>query len=419
MNEPPPTIPPEETVSARRAVSQTRAAADPGKATVTAPAANAAVSCLVPGPFDEAAVASAAKACREGLGCDPDLVLAFVSSDYRSAIKDFLETLAIDGRARRILGCSGGGLLGVGRELENQCGFSLLFLSLPATEIEIAAIGELLARRGASAADGLLLLAHPLRDDGRGWIPRLRSFASGVPVVGGFVVGGPKEEDLFLFASDGIRREDALVASLRGGVRIETLVAQSCRPIGRPLIVTGARGDEVISIGRRPALEVLEETFGDLHEEIRSLAEEGNVFAGVAAKEELEDYAAGDFLIRRIVSARLEDGRLRLGAEPRVGQTLQFQIREALAAEALSREAAEGARKRHGRPFAIVSFVGCGRGKALFGAEDRDARLLGEVFANAPLAGVQTHGEIGPAGGSVHRHDHSLCAALLCDEIAG
>jgi len=434
MNEPPKaTETAESPNSSKDAISgrgaETVAEPDAGPAGGGEKRRNAAVSCLVPGPFEEEAVIRAAKACREGLGRDPDLVLAFVSSDFRSGLKRFLETLAIDGRAGRVLGCSGGGLLGVGREFENQSGFSLLFLSLPRTDLEWLAgweagapasrargsVGE--EGDGATASAALIALVHPLRENGARLLRSLSESHPGSPAIGGFATGGPEEEDLFLFTERGLASESALVLSLRGGVRVVPLVAQSCRPIGRPLIVTGAKRNEVLSLGRRPALEVLEESFAGLDDEIRALAE-GNVFAGLATREEVEDFSAGDFLIRQIVSARLEDGRLRLGARPRAGQTLQFQVREARTAESLLESAAERAHVECGKPFAIAAFSGKGRGKALFDAEDRDARKLGELFGEGPLAGCFTHGEIGPVGGVNHRHDHSLCAALFCDEAA-
>jgi hypothetical protein len=63
----------------------------------------------------------------------------------------------------------------------------------------------------------------------------------GTPAIGGMISGGPSEEDLVLF--DDRRPLDAGFVAIGFGanVRIEPIVAQNCRPIGEPLVMTGSR----------------------------------------------------------------------------------------------------------------------------------------------------------------------------------
>jgi small ligand-binding sensory domain FIST len=376
--------------------------------------ANRAVSCLLAPAGDEDSVRRAAGECRERLGANPDLVIVFASSDHRPRLPGIIETLRLDGRAAKVVGASAEGLFGVGREWENASGLSLLFLSMPNTPIEILTCRRDLetSRLLDTAPAGFCLLADPLRGGIQGPLRDFNTLFPGIPVIGGMISGGPSEEDLFLFDNRGPLAADFIAIGLGANVRIEPLVAQGCRPIGEPLVVTGSRGNIVHSIAGKKPFEVLEETFSSLDEALRHSAE-GNIFAGLAVREEVEDFATGDFVIRHIVGTDLSEGRLVLDASPRVGQTLQFQLRDAaVAKETLTRQA-EGIVATHGRPFATLVSAGRGRGRQLHGSPDEAATILQAAFGPAPLAGFFGNGEFGPVAGVNFRHDHSLCGAMF------
>lgn len=376
--------------------------------------ANRAVSCLLAPAGDEDSVRRAVGECRERLGANPDLVLVFASSDHRPRLPGIIETLRLDGRAAKVVGASAEGLFGVGREWENASGLSLLFLSLPNTPIEILTCRRDLetSRLLDAAPAGFCLLADPLRGGIQGPLRDFNTRFPGVPVIGGMISGGPSEEDLFLFDDRGPLAADFIAIGLGANVRIEPLVAQSCRPIGEPLVITKSRGNIVHSIAGKKPYEVLEETFSSLDEAFRHSAE-GNIFAGLAVREEVEDFATGDFVIRHIVGTDLSGGRLVLDAQARVGQTLQFQLRDALVSKETLNRQAEKIVAAHGRPFAALVCAGRGRGRQLHGSPDEDATVLQATFGPAPLAGFFGNGEFGPVAGVNFRQDHSLCGALF------
>lgn len=356
----------------------------------------------------------AASGCRKRLGARPDLVLAFASSDYRSRLGELIEHLRLDGQAARVLGGSAEGLFGVARESENTSGLSMLFLSLPDTPMEMVRSDAELAESVLldRAPSGFLVLAHPMRCGGQGPLRDFNTRFPGIPAVGGFVSGGPEEDDLFLFTEEGVLRETFAAVGLGGGVRIQPLVAQSCRPIGEPLVVTRSRSNVVHRIAGRPPYSVLAETFASLDEALR-LSAEGNIFAGLAVREEVEEFATGDFVIRRIVGTDLREGKLVLGSAPRVGQTLQFQLRDAAVAQSTLMEQCKGIVSEIGRPFAAFVCAGRGRGRRLYGEPDRDADVLADQLGAIPLAGLFGNGEFAPVAGTNFRHDHSLCGALF------
>jgi small ligand-binding sensory domain FIST len=374
-------------------------------------------SCLIPSRFDSATLTRAASGCLENLGSDPDLVVAFVSSDYRAGLPELLEILRIDGHATRIVGTSAGGVFGVGKEQENASGVSLLFLKMPQVTLTTSMTSA--KRRpeaNHSAPAGFLLFGNPVQSELHDEIAKSNTNYPGVPVGGGLATGGPEPEDLFLFTEDGLSKSPMLSVRFDGPIRIEPLVAQSCRPIGEPFVVTGTTSDNVVSIGRRKAFSVLEDAFEALPEELQAEAE-GSIFAGLAVQEEVENFDTGNFLIRHILSANLKKGWLQLATTPRVGQTMQFQLRDAASSEAVLREQSVTIREAHGSPFAAVLCSGQGRGRKLYGAEDREIRILEEHLGSSPMAGLFSNGEFGPIAGRNFRHDHSLCGALFYPDL--
>lgn len=379
-----------------------------------APPVNRAVSCLLAPAGDEDSLRRTAGECRERLGANPDLVIVFASSDHRPCLPGIVEALRLDGRAAKVVGASAEGLFGVGREWENASGLSLLFLSLPNTPIEIMRHPRELEQSSLldSAPAGFWVLADPLRGGFQGPLRDFNTRFPDVPAIGGMISGGPEEKDLFLFTDEGPLDAGFVAIGFGANVRMEPLVAQSCRPIGEPLVVTGSRANVIHSIAGKKPYEVLEETFSSLDEALRHSAE-GNIFAGLAVREEVDDFATGDFVIRHIVGTDLSEGRLVLDASPRVGQTLQFQLRDASAAKETLTRQAEAIVAAHGGPIAALVCAGRGRGRRLHGSPDEDVAILQAAFGTAPLAGFFGNGEFGPVAGVNFRQDHSLCGALF------
>lgn len=372
-----------------------------------------AVSCHLSALCDGAAMARAAGECRERLGARPDLVIAFASSDHRPRLRELIESLRIDGRASRILGASCEGTIGVGVENEMASGLSLLFLALPETSLErfdepgALRVSPLLDRNPA----GFLVLADPLHG-GQGPLRELNASFPGVPAVGGLISGGPDDRDLFLFDERGPVKSPFLAVGFSGGIRLRPFVAQSCRPIGEPLVVTRSRANVVHSIAGRAPYSVLAETYASLDESLR-LSAEGNIFAGLAVRETVEDFTTGDFVIRPIVGTDLVGGKLVLSSPPRTGQTLQFQLRDAgAAAAALEREC-----RRFGEeetaPIAAFICAGRGRGRQLHGEAGADAAILQRHLGKTPTAGFFGNGEFAPVADRNFRHDHALCGAVF------
>ena len=138
----------------------------------------------------------------------------------------------------------------------------------------------------------------------------------------------------------------------------------------------------------------------------------GNLFAGLAMSEYIDEFKTGDFLVRNLIGADPEHGVVAIGAFPRVGQTLQFQLRDRASADEELRQLTAQAAARV-RPFASLVFACNGRGRHLFGEPSHDARLLAERFGAQPSAGFFCNGEIGPVGGKNFVHGYTASIALF------
>src|SRR5207249_4334782 len=98
------------------------------------------------------------------------------------------------------------------------------------------------------------------------------------------------------------------------------------------------------------------------------------------------------------------------GAERvRVGQTLQFQIRDAQASREDLREMLdELAERLHGRRPAFGCYFDCaGRGRGLFGVPDHDVTLVRERLGEFPLVGFFGNGEFAPVGRRNFFHNYT------------
>ncbi len=324
-----------------------------------------------------------------------------------------------------VLGCSGGGLVGVNREAEEGSGFSLLLLSLPNTKLHVVELsqdqaeasggsGFSTARTGVApgAVDAWIVLAHPLRFAAEAWLAEWNVTYPGVPVFGGLASGA--EESIVLCRDGAAIDGGALALALEGGVAVRTIVSQGCRPIGEPLTITGARQNLLLSLGSKPAYEVLNQVFNSLTKQEKDRAR-NNLFAGLAVSEYLEEYKRGNFLIRNILAADPEAGAVAIGAALRVGQTLQYQLRDRDSADEDMRELCHVAEEEGARPFASLLFSCNGRGRALFGAPNHDAGVLAEIFGAHPSAGFFCNGEIGPVGNQSFLHGYTASTVLLCE----
>jgi small ligand-binding sensory domain FIST len=120
-------------------------------------------------------------------------------------------------------------------------------------------------------------------------------------------------------------------------------------------------------------------------------------------------------LIRNLLGVDRESGALAISAYPRIGQTIQFQMRDAQAADEELVEMLRDARGEFGgrAPIAAMLCSCNGRGVGLFGEPDHDAGRIAESFGPMPLAGFFCNGEIGPVGDKTFLHGFTASLAMF------
>lgn len=384
---------------------------------------NSAVSRLVLAQYSESLVTETAGAALDEIGGQVSCGVVFCSADYREHLPDFLEILQLHAHIPVIVGCSGTGLIGTGSEAEGAQGFSLLLMHLPKTKLHPFTLSEsstpawddgpaLREAIGGVQSDAWLLLADPNSVPIEPWITAWSDAFPGAPCFGGLASGGTDGGDIFVFRDRELIDGGGVALGFQGGVKIHTLVSQGCRPIGEPLPVTGVDQNVIQSIGSRPAFKVLDEAFQSLSDREKQRAR-GNLFAGLAIREDVEEFHRGDFLIRNILGADEGSGAVAVGAFPRVGQTLQWQLRDKNAADDDLRSLAKRLVAEGANPFASLVFSCGGRGRMLFGNPNHDASVIAEYFSPHPSAGYFCNGEIGPVGGKNFVHGYTASVALF------
>ncbi len=377
---------------------------------------------LVLGAYDETKVAEAAARALKQIGGKATLAFVFVSCDYEQALPDLIELVQIHAHCPKVMGCSAAGLISTGREEEGESGFTLLVLKLPQTEVCAIDLSDddahstawKQARRwNEQGCTGWILLGNPTAL-GEDWMNRWNEIMGSTPTYGGLASGSRRGEELFVFTEQGVREDVAALAiGFRGGVKLSGLVSQGCTPIGEPLTITSAENNLIYKIASLNAYDQLQSAFQTLSMPMRERAQ-GNILVGFALTEYVEDFHSGDFLIRSILGGDPSAGTLAVGALPRVGQTVQFQLRDREAADSELREMLE--RKRAdltSPPLASLLFSCGGRGQQLFGQPHHDAGLFEGAFGSVPMSGFFCNGEIGTVGDKSYLHGFTASGVLF------
>lgn len=376
------------------------------------------------GPFSPESVAAAALELRDATGGLAPLAFAFITPDYVPHLEEFAEIVRVDGHVIDLVGATGSGLTTDGDESEEGSGFSLLALSAPGAKFEVFSLAQAMIEESTGPAfwqkrvpaqnpRAWLVLANPFVFDSENWLSEWSAAWPGISCLGGLAGGSNEGENVAAFHNG--REVDAVVVAVHG-LRVLPVLSQGCRPIGEPLTVTRAESNVVYSLGARPAYEALESAFEGLSDGEKAVAK-GNLFAGLAGTEYVEDFKPGDFLIRNILGADPNSGAVVIGGFPRVGQTLQYQLRDRSSADAEWRAVLRHASAESGRaPLASLLFACTGRGEHLFGSASHDAGLMEEILGTHASAGFFCNGEIGPLGDRNHIHSYSAACALFFAE---
>jgi small ligand-binding sensory domain FIST len=393
------------------------------------------------------AVAQVCDRVRGELGGAPDLAMVFFSAHHVGNAPAMTAQLQERLSPRVLLGCVAQGVIGLEREVEQQPALALWLarwarpvtmqpfhlmlertadgpslLGWPDALLAGLGDGEAGTKTPAMSAPGdpftkprsaVLLLGDPFTFPVDLFLQRMNDDSPGVPALGGMASGIASAGECKLILDGAVKQEGAVGVLLEGEIGLRWIVSQGCRPIGRHMVVTRAQQNVILGLGGRTPLEQMRELWKTLEVHDQELFQRG-LHVGRVHNEYQGEFQRGDFLIRNVLGLERQTGALIINDHVRVGQTVQFQVRDADSADEDLRALLQMDRGAHERcPAGALLFSCNGRGTRLFPIADHDAFAIREEVGPIPLAGFFAQGELGPVGGQNFIHGFTASVALF------
>ena len=358
------------------------------------------------------------------LGSDrPDLLWIFVSPAFAEAYELILDILRDIFQGAQVVGCSGGGVLAAGAEVEHhEPALAAMAAVLPGVtttirhletpefppEVDVEAWQRFVGVP-AEPVPAFILLPDPFTSDVDRLMAALDRAYPEAPKIGGLVSGGSRSGDHALYAGDVRRNRGAVVVALQGNLSVQTVVAQGCRPVGEPMLVTKCQDNTVLELNQKRPTDVLQELADTLPQSIFS---RHGFFIGVEMRDQRE-YQAGDFLVRNLLGVERSSGGLVVGAMIKQFQAVQFHVFDREAAVLDLSSQLESQASAHGAADGALLFSCLGRGQGLFNEPAHDSGRVREYLGAPALAGFFCNGEIGPVGGRTFLHGYTSAIAVF------
>lgn len=347
-------------------------------------------------------------------GARADVAVVFASGGHLAAPEATLEGLGEALDPRDLVGCGAAGVLADGREVEDGTAVAVWAASLGGGEAVAFSLdepGEV--PDGLDEAAAVVLFPDPYSFPAE---PTLRALAEqrpGLPVLGGVASARTHEGSAALFRASGVVDAGA-VGLVLSGIEVVPVVSQGAAPIGPELTVTAGEGNVIAELAGRPALETLRDVVGELDDREQALLA-GGLLLGIVVESGQPSYDRGDFLVRGVIGADPDAGAIAVGAGVTPGAVVRLHARDAGSADEDLRESLQLVSTALGdaAPAGALAFTCNGRGQAMFGTPDHDARAVADAFGGAPAAGFFAAGEIGPVGGAAFLHGFTATLAVF------
>jgi small ligand-binding sensory domain FIST len=375
-------------------------------------------SALSEHPVTSAAVGEVVGAVLEAAGERPDLVMVTTTRSHAGALEDIVDTIEAVLHPLAVTGAVAESVVGTGREVEET----------PAISLWAGWLGPLVPVRltATSLADGswhfsgwpdrlgfeascLVLVADPFTFPADEFLHWLAEHHPALPAVGGNASGGRGPGGTRLVAAGHVVSDGAAGVLLGGGVGVETLVSQGCRPYGDVLTVTRSDRNIIYEVAGRPALECLvAQTTHHLAPGGLAGIEANGLFVGRVVDDRVAEPEHGDYLVRGVVGVDRATGAVAVDDQVPLGSTIRFHHRDADTAHRDLAQLLEGRQADAGLVFTCN-----GRGTRLFDDAHHDARAVAYGVGRVPVGGLFAGGEFGPVGGHNFVHQFTTSMALF------
>jgi len=348
-----------------------------------------------------------------------DVLLVFFSQHHAENARELALTMTRDFPHAIAVGCNAEGVVGSAEMGESQPSLSVMLGSLPGVKIQPLRFEA--ERHDARDFDWrselsitpaetphFMILSQAEGFETEGLLSALDRAFPGAQIFGALVdARGPSGNCLLLEGH--VYRSGAVGLAFSGNVRIDTVVAQACRPIGEPMIVTKHTQNIIHQFNRGNPMAVFKAMVDDLGEEDQALARHA-MFVGIGVENKSGVYRPGDFVIRNLIGFNPKTGDLAIAAPIRDLDVLQFHLMDPHCTAAEFERAMSDFAAQIGpdaMPEGALLFSG------ISGAESRSDKALAESdisrahFVGTPLGGFFSEGEIGPVGHTTCVHGYA------------
>ena len=355
-------------------------------------------------------------------GKSVDLTIIFVSPQFKDKYEEIPKLIRDRISSKHFLGCFGGGIIGGGKEAEQQAAFSMTCANLPDVEIQGIHTDTMKLPDQDTAPSvwrewlgvdveknpSFIFLADPFSFQGEEFLAGVDFAYPNSSKVGGLASGAQAQGGNALYLNDKIHNNGLIGLALSGNIGMDTIVAQGCRPIGEPVKVSKCDGTLLTGMDGQPPLELLQSVYEGLDENDKSLVQT-SLFLGIEMDPLKDNPQQGDFLIRNIMGVEREIGGIHVGTLLREGQLVQFHLRDkAMSAEDLKLMLTRyKANKNFKNTSGALLFSCLGRGQYLYGKPNHDADMFRDHIGDIPLGGFFCNGEIGPVGKTTFLHGYT------------
>jgi small ligand-binding sensory domain FIST len=363
--------------------------------------------------------AQAAEAALGALSGRAEAALLFAAPGYGDELPALLAAAGDALGTQRLAGATIHGVLAAGREhvggplvaVFAASGLAAEPFLIPDLRGEERHAGEQIAALlgdAPRAEDLVIVLPDPRALEPAPLLAGLREALGAATVVGAGAMGALSDSPL---QWAGRRIESGALAGmvLRASKPPRVGVTQACRPATELLTVTRARGNWILELDGRPALEVYREAAREpLAADLRRAAAHLLV---ALPRDAAESLAPGSYLVRNVAGFALSENAFAIPERLAPGRRIALAHRDPESARDDLK--AMLATLSGGAAAAALYFDCCARGAGFFGVQDLEAAYLERALAPAPLLGVFGSCEIGPVAAGTELLTYTGVLALL------
>ena len=343
-------------------------------------------------------------------GETPDLGLVFAAAPGYAESTGLLPELRRRLGFNVVVGCSGSGIIGAGREVETGPGLSVLAATCDTSAMHPfsfsdkqangkdatpESLADVIGADPADYEDGLMLvLVDPLTVSTEAALSVLDSAYPTVKKFGALVSGGREYGENRMFLGEELKKRGTVGLLMKSNFDAGTVVSGSEEPVGPSMVITKSNRNEVNRLDNRNPISVLEEIFLNA-DPINQSRMKRTLVVGLESNGILMD---PDYVMRNILEMDQESGGIMIGDLVEEGQRLQFHVRDGdLAANTLTKNLDRHAslvQERGNNIDAMLCFNSVARGYRMFEQDDHDAQIIADRFSNIPISGFFSNGEI-------------------------